>query len=98
MGHYFIVQFDSSSPVMQSVRRTLELDPRMIRHSVVKIGDKLRDAKGDTAKHGAMAEKDGKVAWNVEPEGDIDTEMLVSRQGRFGARPPGREASASDVD
>lgn len=74
---------------MASVRRTLELDPRMIRHSVVKIGDKLRDAKGDTAKHGAMAEQSGKVEWNVEKDADIDIDKLVSRQGRFGASLPG---------
>lgn len=89
MGHYFILQFDSSSPIMASVRRTLELDPRMIRHSVVKIGDKLRDAKGDTAKHGAMAEQSGKVEWNSEKQDNIEIEQIVSRQGRFGASLPG---------
>ena len=69
----------------------------MIRHSVVKIGDKLRDAKGDTAKYGAMAEKSGKVEWNVEKEGDLDIELMVSRQGRFGASLPG-DLKSSDVD
>lgn len=69
----------------------------MIRHSVVKIGDKLRDKKGDTAKHGAMAEKSGQVEWNVEKEGDLDIEMMISRQGRFGARLPG-DKDSRDVD
>jgi hypothetical protein len=66
----------------------------MIRHSVVKIGDKLRDAKGNTAKHGAMAEHSGKVEWNVEKQDDIDLEQIVSRHGRFGASLPGD----NDVD
>lgn len=69
---------------MSSVRRTLELDPRMIRHSVVKIGDRLRDVKGSTEKHGAMAERDGTVPWNVEKDEDLDTAMFVSRQMRAG--------------
>ena len=66
----------------------------MIRHSVVKIGDKLRDKKGDGGKHGAMADKDGSVSWNSEKEGDLDMEMLMERQTRFGsggARLPGNQ-------
>jgi small subunit ribosomal protein S6 len=45
-GHYFIVQFDGSVSVQSEVRRTLSLDPRMIRFSVVKLGDKLATPKG----------------------------------------------------
>lgn len=37
-----------------AVRRTLGLDPRMIRFSVVKLGDKLEEIK----------EVEGKVEWN----------------------------------
>ena len=53
-GHHFIMRFDASGPVQASVRRTLGLDPRMIRFSVVKLGDKLEEIK-DVA---------GKVEWN----------------------------------
>ncbi|KXL44032.1 hypothetical protein M433DRAFT_166725 [Acidomyces richmondensis BFW] len=44
-GHYFIMRFDSSAKTQHAVRRTLGLDPRMIRYSVVKMGDKLEDIK-----------------------------------------------------
>lgn len=44
-GHHFIMRFDASSPVQNSVRRTLGLDPRMINFSVVKLGDKLEEIK-----------------------------------------------------
>ncbi|KAL1302376.1 hypothetical protein AAFC00_002779 [Neodothiora populina] len=45
-GHYFIVRFDSSARTQHAVRRTLGLDPRMIRYSVVKMGDKLSETAG----------------------------------------------------
>ncbi|KKZ62732.1 hypothetical protein EMCG_00318 [[Emmonsia] crescens] len=48
------MRFDSSSAVQQSVRRTLGLDPRMIRFSVVKLGDKLQEIK----------DVSGSVEWN----------------------------------
>ncbi|KAI2609168.1 ribosomal protein S6 [Hypoxylon sp. NC1633] len=38
-GHYFIMRFDSSVKTQQAVREMLALDPRMIRHSSVKLGD-----------------------------------------------------------
>ncbi|EDN06941.1 37S ribosomal protein Mrp17 [Histoplasma capsulatum] len=53
-GHHFIMRFDSSSAVQQSVRRTLGLDPRMIRFSVVKLGNKLEEIK----------DVSGSVEWN----------------------------------
>lgn len=48
------MRFDASGPIQTSVRRTLGLDPRMIRFSVVKLGDKLEEIK----------DVDGKVEWN----------------------------------
>lgn len=48
------MRFDSSSAVQQSVRRTLGLDPRMIRFSVVKLGNKLEEIK----------DVSGSVEWN----------------------------------
>ncbi|PYH46349.1 mitochondrial 37S ribosomal protein bS6m [Aspergillus saccharolyticus JOP 1030-1] len=53
-GHHFIMRFDSSGPVQEAVQRTLKLDPRMIRFSVVKLGDKLEE----------MRHVEGKVEWN----------------------------------
>ncbi|KAL3444505.1 ribosomal protein S6 [Aspergillus insuetus] len=53
-GHHFIMRFDASGPVQTSIRRTLSLDPRMIRFSVVKLGDKLEEV-GDVS---------GQVQWN----------------------------------
>ncbi|KAL2841549.1 ribosomal protein S6 [Aspergillus pseudoustus] len=53
-GHHFIMRFDASGPVQSSVRRTLSLDPRMIRFSVVKLGDKLEEV-GDIP---------GQAVWN----------------------------------
>jgi small subunit ribosomal protein S6 len=44
-GHHFIMRFDASGAVQSAVRRTLGLDPRMIRFSVVKLGDKLEEIK-----------------------------------------------------
>ena len=53
-GHHFIMRFDSSGPVQTSIRRTLGLDPRMIRFSVVKLGDKLEEIK----------DVEGHITWN----------------------------------
>ncbi|EMC97802.1 hypothetical protein BAUCODRAFT_66624 [Baudoinia panamericana UAMH 10762] len=52
-GHYFILRFDSSAKTQHAVRRTLGLDPRMIRYSVVKMGEKLEE----------IADKGGKAEW-----------------------------------
>ena len=48
------MRFDSSSRTQHAVRRTLGLDPRMIRYSVVKMGSKLEEIKdvGGTAEWG----------------------------------------------
>ena len=53
-GYHFIVRFDSSAPVQKAIRRTLGLDPRMIRFSVVKLGSKLEEIK----------EVEGHVRWS----------------------------------
>lgn len=59
-GHYFIVRFDSSSKTQESVQRTLKLDPRMIRFSVVKMGSKLEEIK----------DVPGRVDWNQGYQSD----------------------------
>jgi len=52
------MQFDGSVKVQQEVRRLLGLDPRMIRYSMVKVGDKLGGVNG------AIEEVDGDIPWN----------------------------------
>jgi small subunit ribosomal protein S6 len=44
-GHYFIMRFDSSAKTQHAVKRTLGLDPRMIRYSMVKVGTTLDEVK-----------------------------------------------------
>ncbi len=57
-GHYFVMQFDGSAKVQHEVRRLLGLDPRMIRFSVVKVGDKLGGVNG------AIEQVTGDIPWN----------------------------------
>lgn len=38
-GHYFVMRYDAASIVQDHVRKTLGLDPRMIKFSTVKLGD-----------------------------------------------------------
>ena len=38
-GHYFLMRFYSGPSVIRDIARHLKLDPRMIRHNVVKLGD-----------------------------------------------------------
>lgn len=38
-GYYFAMRFDASVNTQESVRNMLRLDPRMIRHSSVRLGD-----------------------------------------------------------
>lgn len=61
-GHYFIMQFDSSIRAQEEVKRTLRLDPRLIRFSVVKIGDKLGGVNG------AIEDVTGHIPWNEKGE------------------------------
>ena len=56
-GHYFILRFDSSAKTQHAVRRTLGLDPRMIKYSLVKMGEKFED----------IAKVGGKAEWNGIP-------------------------------
>ncbi|RDW94834.1 hypothetical protein BP5796_00597 [Coleophoma crateriformis] len=37
-GHYFVMRYDASSKTQDDVRKTLGLDPRMIKFSSVKLG------------------------------------------------------------
>lgn len=61
------MRFDASIATQLSVRRTLGLDPRMIRFSVVKLGSKLEEVKDivGTEKWNDKKEKDWVSAFGV---------------------------------
>ena len=42
-GQYFIMRFDSSAQAQQMVKRTLGLDPRMVKFTVLKLGRTLEE-------------------------------------------------------
>lgn len=44
-GHHFIMRFDASARAQHALRRTMSLDPRLIRYSVVKMGTKFEEIK-----------------------------------------------------
>ncbi|EFE38280.1 37S ribosomal protein Mrp17 [Trichophyton verrucosum HKI 0517] len=48
------MRFDAAAPVQKEMRRTLGLDPRMIRYSVVKLGSTLKEVK----------DVPGRIEWN----------------------------------
>jgi len=54
-GHYFIMRFDASPRTQHAVRKTLGLDPRMIRYSVVGMGSKLEEIKSIEGKADFMS-------------------------------------------
>ncbi|PVH96332.1 37S ribosomal protein Mrp17 [Periconia macrospinosa] len=45
VGHHFILRFDSSAQTQHLVRRTMSLDPRLLRYSIVKMGEKFEHIK-----------------------------------------------------
>ncbi|KAK0388366.1 hypothetical protein NLU13_4611 [Sarocladium strictum] len=49
-GHYFVMRYDASAKIHETVRSTLRLEPRMIRAGHVKLGD---GRLSTTAKFGA---------------------------------------------
>ncbi|KAI1172962.1 37S ribosomal protein Mrp17 [Nemania sp. FL0916] len=53
-GYYFAMRFDSSVATQEEIRKILRSDPRMIRHSSVRLGD------GKLATMSRM----GGVSWN----------------------------------
>jgi small subunit ribosomal protein S6 len=57
-GHYFVVRFDSSARTQHAVRRTLGLDPRMLRYSVVKMGSTLEELRSVV----------GEVQWRADAD------------------------------
>jgi len=51
-GHHFIMRFDSSAKTQHALRRTMGLDPRLIKYSVVRLGShlqKIKDVPGEAA-------------------------------------------------
>ncbi|KAL4875357.1 hypothetical protein BJY04DRAFT_202280 [Aspergillus karnatakaensis] len=73
-GHHFVMRFDSAAPVQNAVRRTLSLDPRMVRFAVVKLGDKLEEVK----------DIPGQVPWNTGRR--ISDAITGGTSGPFGGQ------------
>lgn len=55
-GHYFIMRYDASSKIQDDVRKTLGLDPRMIKFSSVKLGDGTLES---------VSKIGGKIPWGT---------------------------------
>lgn len=87
-GHYFVMRFDASAAIQQSVRRSLGLDPRMIRFSVVKVGDRL-GGKEARSRQGAMEHVPGQTysEWNTQRAYSTQRAFLSSQSQR-GAKGP----------
>jgi len=87
-GHYFVMRFDASASTQQSVRRSLGLDPRMIRFSVVKIGDRLGGREA-SARQGAMENIQGQTysEWNTQKD-NAAIMSFNNKHGQRGARGP----------
>ena len=87
-GHYFVMRFDASATTQQSIRNSLGLDPRMIRFSVVKIGDRLGGSEPRT-RQGAMEDIPGQTyaEWKVQKDNSAITAFSNS-QGQRGAKGP----------
>ena len=56
------MRFDASTSTQEAVRKTLGLDPRMIKFGVVKIGERLKDIK----------DVEGRVYWNQKEKAIIE--------------------------
>lgn len=53
------MRFDSSVATQRAMKKTIGLDPRLLRHSVIKMGSTLQEIK----------DVGGKAEWNGESEG-----------------------------
>lgn len=51
-GHYFALRYDASVATQRNVARVLRTDPRMIRHTMVRLGDGKLD--GSVSRIGAI--------------------------------------------
>ena len=58
-GHHFILRFDASPAVQELVKKTVAVDPRMVRCGVVRMGGRLKD----------IAEAKGTVEWARKRKG-----------------------------
>lgn len=59
------MQFDSNVAAQNEIKRTLSLDPRMVRYSVVKVADKM----GKSALMEGIEGVDGSLKW--DPADDL---------------------------
>ncbi len=75
-GHYFLMRFDSSAATQAAMCRSLKLDPRMIRFSVIKLAQRL-GTRGQIAGVEAI---EGKVDWMAtEGRGSTGVDSFMTR-------------------
>jgi small subunit ribosomal protein S6 len=58
-GYYFIMRYDASSRIQDDVRKTLGLDPRMIKFSSVKMGNGTLES---------LSKIGGSIPWDTREE------------------------------
>lgn len=82
------MRFDASAATQQSVRRSLGLDPRMIRFSVVKIGDRL-GGKEARSRQAAIEHIQGQTysEWNTQKD-NAALRNFSNSQSQRGAKGP----------
>ncbi|KAI9837318.1 MAG: hypothetical protein M1819_000392 [Sarea resinae] len=73
-GHYFLMRFDAQSNAQHLLKKTLNLDPRMIRFNVVKMGETLKE----------IAEVEGKAPWGRRDDDGVDAEFGGRSRASFG--------------
>lgn len=65
-GHHFIMRFDASPAVQELVKKTVAVDPRMVRCGVVKMGGTLRE----------IHDVKGKVDWRRSEGGELGKSFI----------------------
>jgi hypothetical protein len=76
-GHYFIMRFDAGARTQHIMRKTLALEPRLLRFSVVKLGgrlDEIADVGGEAEEWKDFDGRRGEDLRNLKNE-DGDSEV-----------------------
>ncbi|KAF8976735.1 hypothetical protein BGZ46_008028 [Entomortierella lignicola] len=52
-GYQWLMQFDANPTVVNELNKRLKVDPRVLRHAVIRLGSKLEDVVASAEKTGA---------------------------------------------
>ncbi|KFX86673.1 hypothetical protein V495_06775 [Pseudogymnoascus sp. VKM F-4514 (FW-929)] len=85
-GHHFVMRYDANSAVQDQVRKTLSLDPRMIKFGSVKLGD----GKLDT-----LSRIGGSIPWSVRERRSIGPPSRALPWDAWNARSTAKETCSS---